>query len=153
MSNIKLTQYLHRPNTTELGMGNTHETYMLINTDTNLSGVFPPSIDVKVRDLASSKLYTFKSSWGREFRVNQMGELYRDYDIKPGDEIVITKIEYESSEDIIVCIRQFPRVVLIVGSNGAEVVNSERLESFLISQGSYELEIRDRGTQSTLVRI
>ena len=150
MSNIKLTQYLHRPNTTELGMGNTHETYMLINTDTNLSGVFPPSIDVTVRDLASSKLYTFKSSWGREFRVNQMGELYRDYDIKPGDEIVITKIEYESSEDINVCIRQFPRVVLIVGSNGAEVVNSERLESFLISQGSYELEIRDRGTQSTL---
>ncbi len=150
MSNIKLTQYLHRPNTTELGMGNTHETYMLISTDTDLSGIFPPSMDVRVRDLASSKQYTLKSSWGREFRVNQMGELYRDYDVKPGDEIVITKIENESAEDISVNIRQFPRVVLIVGSNGAEIVNLERLESFLVSQGGYELGIRDRGTQSTL---
>lgn len=150
MSKIKLTQYLHRPNTTELGMGNTHETYMLISTDTDLSGIFPPSMDVKVRDLASSKQYTLKSSWGREFRVNQMGELYRDYDVKPGDEIVITKIENKSAEDISVNIRQFPRVVLIVGSNGAEIVNLERLESFLVSRGAYELEIRDRGTQSTL---
>lgn len=150
MSNIKITQYLHRPNTTELGMGNTHETYMLISTDTDLSGIFPPSKDVMVRDLASSKQYTLKSSWGREFRVNQMGELYRDYDVKPGDEIVITKIENESAEDISVNIRQFPRVVLIVGSNGAEIVNLERLESFHVSRRAYELEIRDRGTQSTL---
>ena len=150
MSNIKITQYLHRPNTTELGMGNTHETYMLISTDTDLSGIFPPTMDVKVRDLASSKQYTLKSSWGREFRVNQMGELYRDYDVKPGDEIVITKIENESAEDISVNIRQFPRVVLIIGSNGAEIVNLERLETFLVSRRSYELKIRDRGTQSTL---
>ena len=150
MSNIKITQYLHRPNATELGMGNTHETYMLISTDTDLSGIFPPSMDVMVRDLASSKQYTLKSSWGREFRVNQMGELYRDYDVKPGDEIVITKIENEGTEDISVNIRQFPRVVLIVGSNGVEIVNIERLESFLVSRGAYELEIRDRGTQSTL---
>lgn len=150
MSNIKIIQYLHRPNATELGMGNTHETYMLISTDTDLSGIFPPSMDVMVRDLASSKQYTLKSSWGREFRVNQMGELYRDYDVKPGDEIVITKIENEGTEDISVNIRQFPRVVLIVGSNGVEIVNIERLESFLVSRGAYELEIRDRGTQSTL---
>lgn len=107
-------------------------------------------MDVMVRDLASSKQYTLKSSWGREFRVNQMGELYRDYDVKPGDEIVITKIENEGTEDISVNIRQFPRVVLIVGSNGVEIVNIERLESFLVSRGAYELEIRDRGTQSTL---
>lgn len=149
MSNTKLIQYTHRPNMTELGMGNTHETYMLINTDTNLSGIFPPSIEVKVRD-ASGKHYSLKSSDGREFRVNQMGELYRDYNVKPGDEIVITKIESENASDICVNIKQYQRVVLLVGSNGTEIVNLDRLDSYSIGNRTFRINVSDRGNQNTL---
>ena len=151
MSNTKLIQYTHRPNTTELGMGNTHETYMLINTNTDLSGIFPPSIEVKVRDVVSGKHYSLKSSDGREFRVNQMGDLYRDYNVNPGDEIVITKIESEKASDICVNIKQYLRVVLVVGSIGAEIVNLDRLNSYIIGNRTYRINVSDRGNQKTLV--
>ena len=150
MSNTKLIQYTHRPNTTELGMGNTHETYMLINTNTDLSGIFPPSIEVKVRDAVSGKHYSLKSSNGREFRVNQMGDLYRDYNVNPGDEIVITKIESENASDICVNIKQYQRVVLLVGSNGTEIVNLDRLNSYSIGNRTFRINVSDRGNQNTL---
>jgi hypothetical protein len=151
MSNTKLTQYIHRPNITELGMGNTHETYMLINTDIDLSNMFPPSSEVKVRDLQSGKYYALKSAIGREFRVNQMGELYRDYNVLPGDEIVITKIEKGGAFDICVNVRQYNRIVLLVGSYGVEVVNIKRLEKYAIANQSYKINVTDRGIQNTLI--
>ena len=151
MSNTKLTQYTHRPNTTELGMGNTHETYMLINTNTDLSSIFPPSTEVRIRDIASGKHYLLKSAEGREFRVNQMGDLYRDYNVLPGDEIIITKVENESASDICVNIKKYQRVVLLVGSNGTEIVNIDRLKNYNASNRTYRINIFDRGNQNTLV--
>ena len=150
MSNTKLIQYTHRPNMTELGMGNTHETYMLINTNTDLSGIFPPSIEVKVRDAVSGKHYSLKSSDGREFRVNQMGDLYRDYNVHPGDEIVITKIENENTSDLCVNVIQYQRVVLLVTSNGTEIVNIDRLNSYILDNGIYQINVSDRGKQNIL---
>lgn len=150
MSNTKLIQYTHRPNMTELGMGNTHETYMLINTNTDLSGIFPPSIEVKVRDAVSGKHYSLKSSDGREFRVNQMGDLYRDYNVHPGDEIVITKIENENTSDLCVNVIQYQRVVLLVNSNGTEIVNIDRLNSYNLDNGIYQISVSDRGKQNIL---
>lgn len=150
MSNTKLIQYTHRPNMTELGMGNTHETYMLINTNTDLSGIFPPSIEVKVRDAVSGKHYFLKSSDGREFRVNQMGDLYRDYNVHPGDEIVITKIENENTSGLCVNVIQYQRVVLLVNSNGTEIVNIDRLNSYNLDNGIYQINVSDRGKQNIL---
>lgn len=150
MSNTKLIQYTHRPNMTELGMGNTHETYMLINTNTDLSGIFPPSIEVKVRDAVSGKHYSLKSSDGREFRVNQMGDLYRDYNVHPGDEIIITKIENEKTSDLCVNVIQYQRVVLLVNSNGTEIVNIDRLNSYNLDNGIYQINVSDRGKQNIL---
>ena len=150
MSNTKLSQYTHRPNMTELGMGNTHETYMLISADTNLSHIFPPSTEVKVRDIISGKRYALKSANGREFRVNQMGDLYRDYNVLPGDEIVITKIEKEDASDICVNVRKFSRVVLMVGSNGVEIVNIDRLNKYLVGNRKYNVSISDRGNTNQL---
>jgi hypothetical protein len=135
---------------TELGMGNTHETYMLINTNTDLSGIFPPSIEVKVRDAVSGKHYSLKSSDGREFRVNQMGDLYRDYNVHPGDEIVITKIENENTSDLCVNVIQYQRVVLLVNSNGTEIVNIDRLNSYNLDNGIYQINVSDRGKQNIL---
>ena len=150
MSNTKLTQYTHRPNTTELGMGNTHETYMLISKDTDLSSIFPHLIEVKVRDSYTGKYYSLKSNVGREFRVNQMGEFYRDNNVLPGDEIVITKIEKDTISDICISVRHYPRVILTVGSNGAEIVNIDRLNAFSVADRKYNISIVDRGNHNLL---
>lgn len=149
MSTIKLSQYVHRPNSTELGLGNTHETYMLIGSDTDLSGIFPPSIEVVVHDTLSQKDYMLKSSDGREFRVNQMGDIYRDYDVHPGDEIIITKTEIEQESNVNVFVKTYNRVVLVIGNKGTEICNIDRLGS-PGEDGTYKINIYDRGNASTL---
>lgn len=124
---ITITQYTHRPNMTELGWASTHETYMLVPKSVDLSEMFPPKIDVDVKDVNEGKEYCLKSAFGREFRVNQMGEIYRDYDVHPGDEIIITKIEKDDLYDYFITVKKYNRAVLTVTANGTEISSMERL--------------------------
>lgn len=55
MGIVKITQYTHRPNSTELGLGNTHECYMLVATDIDMSGIFPPGESVSIYDALTRK--------------------------------------------------------------------------------------------------
>ncbi len=140
MSSFKIIQYIHRPNMTELGLGNTHETYLLVDTKTDMSKVFPPGKDVTVEDPITGKSYVLKSSKSSEFRINQMGPIYRDYNIKPGDEIIIT--HYETDGDIrnIISVNIFARVCFITNGNSTEIINFDRLQGFLQSDNSYSLK-------------
>ena len=130
MSMLTITQYTHRPNMTELGWASTHETYMLVNKEFDLFDIFPPQIEIEVTDTKSAKKYELKSAYGREFRVNQMGEIYRDYKVCPGDEVVITKIEKDNSYDVFLTVNTNNSVVFHVTNNGAEIANIERLKGF-----------------------
>lgn len=150
MSTTKITQYIHRPNITELGMGNTHETYMLISSQIDLSGVFPNATVVEVEDFSTGKIYKLKSAIGNEFRVNQLGEIYRDYNILPGDEIIITKVEKGNSARVFLAVKKYNRVVLTVNSNGAEITNMDRLELLSIGDRKYSLDVFDRGSYNKL---
>lgn len=146
----KITQYVHRPNSTELGLGNTHECYMLVGTDIDMSDIFPPGEDVLVRDIVSQKEYTLKSSNYREFRINQMGEIYRDYKVAPGDEFVINQIKKNDCSDISFTVKNYHRVVLLVRKGVAEITNMERLKPYEKGINKYEVNIYDRGKQDIL---
>ena len=147
-----IRQYVHRPNTTELGLGNTHETYMLVNSNIDLTNMFPPSIEVEVEDTITHKLYTLKSANGREFRVNQMGQIYRDYNVKPGDEIQITQIEKSGLSKLYLFVSNFNRVVLSVDNKGVELSNEDSLKEFSDNGNRcYKLTVYDRGISSELI--
>ena len=150
MSKTRIVQYVHRPNSTELGLGNTHETYMLINSDIDLSELFPESVEVTVEDTDTQKTYKLKSANGREFRVNQMGEIYRDHNVSPGDEILITQISKDGNTKLCITAKKYNRVVLMVGSNGAEIANINRLNDVISGGKSYHMNIYDRGKQQIL---
>ncbi len=150
MGMTKITQYVHRPNSTELGLGNTHECYMLVGTDIDMSDIFPSGEDVLVHDTVSQKEYTLKSSNYREFRINQMGEIYRDYKVAPGDEIVINQIKKNDCSDISFTVKNFHRVVLLVRKGVAEITNIERLKPYEKGINKYEVNIYDSGKQDIL---
>lgn len=146
-------QYRHRPNMTELGQGNTHETYMLINANVDLSSIFPSGTEVEVEDTKTRKKYSLKSAQGREFRVNQMGGIYRDHGVVPGDEIFITKIEKNGNNKIYATVNKYHRIVLIVGNNGVEVINEDRLSGYRIdAHRNYHVNI-NKGDQTSLLSI
>lgn len=150
MSILSIEQYIHRPNMTELGMASTHETYMLVNTDIDLSDIFPPKIEVPVKDILSGKLYDLKSAFGREFRVNQMGEVYRDYNVLPDDEIVITKVKRDDKYDVFITVNKFNRAVLTVTNNGVEISNLERLVGLTKNKKVLEVEAIKGGEKVNL---
>ena len=146
-----IRQYLHRPNATELGIGNTHETYMLISSNTDLSRMFPPGVEIVVEDTVSKKAYTLKSAYGGEFRVNQMGPIYRDYDMRPGDEILITGIEKGGVSKLFLTVRKFKRVGLAVTKKGVELSNEDNLKGYGDSTArSYTVNVLDRGVSAKL---
>lgn len=127
----KVIQYIHRPNLTELGKGNTHECYMLIPADYDLTELFPVAKEITFLNPKTNLKYKLKSANGREFRVNQMGNFYRDNDIQYGDSIICTMISSENeSHSYISCIKS-PQLV-ISGSNerGFELFNSQILPDF-----------------------
>ena len=143
MSSTKIIQYIHRPNITELGMGNTHETYLLVDAKTDMSGVFPPNENVTVIDSENGKTYDLKSAKGSEFRINQMGAIYRDYKVMPGDEIIITHFETDGEIKNIISVHNYDRVGLSVGDNGTEIVNIERLAKYTVGDKAYSFVIKE----------
>lgn len=145
-------QYLHRPNVTELGIGNTHETYMLVSKETDLSNMFPPGVEMNVEDSVSKKVYSLKSANGREFRINQMGPIYRDYAVRPGDEILITEVEKAGVSKLFFSVRNYRRVGLNVTKNGAELSNEEFLTEYVEGgDRNYSINVFDRGVSSKLI--
>ena len=146
-----ISQYLHRPNNTELGLGNTHETYLLVNSNFDLSLIFPPSIEVSVTDSNSGKSYPLKAALGSEFRINQMGPIYRDYAFAPGDEITFTAIQKNGNTSIYFTVNNFKRVVLTVDKKGAEVTNIDRLNAFQTAERKYQFDYEDRGNKCSAV--
>lgn len=150
MSKTKIIQYIHRPNVTELGMGNTHENYLLVNSSTDLSNLFPPTVEVVVEDAISGASYSLRSTGGGEFRINQMGELYRDYNVLPGDEIYFTKVESNNYSKITFSVKKCNRVVLTVSTNGTEIANIDQLEGYLKSSHHYQISIYELDEIKTL---
>lgn len=150
MGIVKITQYTHRPNSTELGLGNTHECYMLVATDIDMSGIFPPGESVSLYDALTRKEYVLKSSNYREFRINQMGDIYRDYNVIPGDEIVISQIEKDNVCDLCFTVKKYHRVVLLVKKGLAEIINIDRLKAFEQGDKKYDVNVYDKGKNDIL---
>ena len=136
---MTVTQYFHFPNNTELGKGNTHECYLLIPNSYDLSKIFPSGEEVEVIDSLSQRKYYLKAVHGREFRINQFGQLYRDYDVHMGDEIILTHIDGEERRTYVSVIKH-NRVVIKQGRNGGEIINIERLTPFQ-KGNEYEIPI------------
>ena len=149
-----IRQYVHRPNNTELGHGNTHETYMLVSKDIDLSEMFPPTIEVSVEDRKNSNTYALKAASGREFRINQMGDIYRDYNVFPGDEIYFTQMVNGASSKIYLSIKQYnKRVVLNVTDKGVEVFNIDRLKDYEESAQVYKVDFREKDGPNKVLNI
>lgn len=133
-----------------MGLGNTHECYMLVATDIDMSGIFPPGESVSIYDALTRKEYVLKSSNYREFRINQMGDIYRDYNVIPGDEIVISQIEKDNVCDLCFTVKKYHRVVVLVKKGLAEIINIDRLKAFEQGDKKYEVNVYDKGKNDIL---
>ncbi len=119
----KIQQYLHRPNQTELGLTGTHETYLSVSTSLDLSSMFPSGEQQNVIDVSKNKVYSIMSVIDREFRINQMGEFYRDKKVRPGDEIILQKIIKSSGSSLFIDVNHFDRILFFKKKQGYSIAN------------------------------
>ena len=137
MSASKIIQYIHRPTLTELGMGNTHDRYLVVDADKDLSNVFPLGVGVNLTDTVSNKVYQVYSKVETgEFRLKRLGDIVDDYHMEPGDEIVITHYELPGNVIDMLTVNECGRVLLNPGKRkdgkieDFEIVNVERLPGY-----------------------
>lgn len=138
---MKIKQLTSYPNPNELGLGNTNETYIRVENSLDVSDIFPANVEVAIIDSKTGKQYIVKAKVERtEFRINKMGQLYRDYNVRPGDEIKFTYIEKQKERAIFFTVTNYKRAFLSVTSKGTEIVNLDNLSAF--SQDSQQQEFR-----------
>ena len=132
----KISQYIHRPNLTELGMGNTNDKY-LVCPESEAKVFFPEGKETTVLDEDSGKSYILYSKIeNSEFRVKRLSEIFDNYQMDPGDELIFTRYETNDSVKITVRVNECGRIFLNQGKRESglikdfEIINSERFPGF-----------------------
>ena len=156
MSASRIIQYIHRPTLTELGMGNTHDRYLVVDSDKDLSNVFPLGVGVNLTDTVSNKVYQVYSKVETgEFRLKRLGDIVDDYHMEPGDEIVITHYELSGNVLDMLTVNECGRVLLNPGKRkdgkieDFEIVNIERLPGYTANK-EYSYTCEYNGSQKDI---
>lgn len=132
-------------NNTELGKGGTHDTYVLIPNDLEISDIFDsPNTIIEFVDQESGNCISVRNTVGREKRIVGLGQYYRDKELSAGDEIIFERQEVNNSVHYFIKVQKHDDTLVIQKSKyGFEILTADRLTSFkeLCEQTGTNLEI------------
>lgn len=90
---MKCIQLIKQVNNTELGKGGTHETYILVPQEVDVSDLFEAiGQTYSFTDKQSHKEYKIRLTSAREKRIVGLGQFYRDNDLQAGDKVLVERI-------------------------------------------------------------
>jgi hypothetical protein len=90
---MKCIQLIKQVNNTELGKGGTHETYILVPQEVDVSDLFETiGQTYSFTDKQSHKEYKIRLTSAREKRIVGLGPFYRDNDLQAGDKVLVERI-------------------------------------------------------------
>ena len=131
---MKSVQVIKKVNNTELGKGATHETYVLVPQELNVSDLFE-ELETKYKfiDKGTNKPYELRLTSGREKRIVGLGPFYRDHDVFAGDEMLFEKrIKTSGENEYFVSVNKFHNIVVFQKKKNAfAVLTPERLGPLL----------------------
>ena len=156
MSKIIIKQYTHYPNSTELGKGNTHDSYMRIPKEyaPSVLTMFPLNEEFNVYDELKHKFYNLKLVQNaNELRLNKFGPLYRDHDVDYGDEITITSFSINDEVKYYINVKKITSVIFKFNAKKQlfELSNYNKLPNFSEKNKDYKIQIKYNGIQQTLL--
>lgn len=125
---MKVIQVLKKLNNTELGKSGTHEFYIQVPQNLDISDLFP---DVNiVKDFIykkNGKVYNIRCTIGREKRIVGLGDFYRDNDVCAGDEVVLERHIVDEDSSYYIDLNKRKDILMIQRcKKGFEVLNVER---------------------------
>ena len=138
---MKVQQFIKSLNNTEIGKGGTHECYVLVSKKVeNIRNIFDPDnhrptfINLKNGGTIDSIHITS----GREFRINGLGDFYRNNNVNAGDEIVFERRDEDAKTEFFINLNTKKNTIIFQkNSRGFEVLNSDRLE-LLMTANRYQ---------------
>lgn len=138
---MKIQQFIKSLNNTEIGKGNTNECYVRVPTNCpeiqkifDLANRRPTFIDKKT----GSKIESIHITDNREFRINGLGDYYRDNNANAGDKILFERIDNNGKTTFYLDISNvIDSINFQKKSRGFEVLNIDRLD-LLLSANRYQ---------------
>ena len=128
---MKIVQIVKKLNNTELGKGGTHDTYVLIPNDLDISDVFEPEIEMEFTERYTGNKVKVRNTVGREKRIVGLGQYYREQGLCAGDEIVFEKRILNEGEEYYIYNQKYSDNLVIQKSKyGFEILSKDRLDIF-----------------------
>lgn len=129
-----IIQLIKKLNNTELGKSGTHETYIHIPQNLDISDIFPePNIYINFYYKEKDKEYRIRCTIGREKRIVGLGDFYRDNNVCAGDEVLLEKcIDGDKSSYNIKLKRNTNGIIIQKCKTGFEILNIDKKD--LINQ-------------------
>lgn len=125
---MKVIQILKKLNNTELGKSGTHEFYVQVPQNLDISDLFP-DVDV-IKDFIykkTGKVYHIRCTIGREKRIVGLGDFYRDNDVCAGDEVVLERHIVDEESSYYIDLNKRQDILMIQRcKKGFELLNAER---------------------------
>jgi hypothetical protein len=151
---MKIQQFIKSLNNTEIGKGGTHESYVLVSRKVrNIENIFdatnhePTLINLKDGGLVESVHITS----GREFRINGLGDFYRNNNVNAGDEIIFERRDDDAKTEFFINLNTKESAIIFQkNSRGFEVLNLDRLGP-LLTNNIYQAEVSYNGSYGALV--
>ena len=130
---MKNIQIIKKVNNTELGKGGTHETYVLVPQELDVSDIFD-TLEKKYNfvDKETGKIHAIRLTSGREKRIVGLGPFYKEHDVFAGDEMSFEKRIWGDSCDYLISVNKFDDVIVLQKKKNAfAVLTPERLDHIL----------------------
>lgn len=128
---MKVERFMKILNNTEVGLGNTNDSYIYIKQDYEIDFLFKGYVEQFKSKTDSKEYYSLRLTKSRETRIVGLGTYCREYNIRAGDAIILERIENnEKLEFIISHIKKVDTLVLqsVKKSKGFKIV-SEIIEN------------------------
>lgn len=126
---MKIIQIVKQLNNTELGKGGTHDTYVLIPNELDVTDIFFQSnTEIEFVDTKTKEKVILRNTVSREKRIVGLGQYYRKNDLSAGDEIVFERRITSASDSFFITTKKHSTSISFQKlKNGFEILTPERL--------------------------
>ena len=127
---MKIVQLMKQLNNTELGKGGTHDTYVLVPNELDITSIFEqPDVVYEFTDPISGEKVKVRNTVGREKRIVGLGQYYRNQNLSAGDSVVFEKrVDGSFSSLSIQTVKLTSSIVFQKAKDGFEILTPERLQ-------------------------
>jgi hypothetical protein len=140
---MKITQFIKQLNSTEVGEGNTNDSYAAVpsNCVADLANILPTDEALELADASDGIVYTpdnsnirlHKTNQNGQFRIAGLGMFFRKHKTTPGDRFLFEIHDDGKKQKLLIGLYHRPKVIMLHryrnvsrGVNGMTILNTER---------------------------